>query len=248
MDQNFSGKTALVIGSTGGIGSAVSEELFNRGASLALFSRNVDKLAVQQNAYSDALTLRGDACSPSDLARAVALTEERFGKIDIVIHAVGSILLRSLHTTSEEQFRQTLEVNLISPFLSMNAVLPGMLFRKNGSVIVCSSVAGSTGLKNHEAISAAKGGLNAMIRSAAMTYAKQNVRFNAVAFGLIDTPLAQQITKSEGALAASVAMHPLGRIGVPSDVVSAILYFASESARWTTGQILHVDGGLASGK
>jgi NAD(P)-dependent dehydrogenase (short-subunit alcohol dehydrogenase family) len=248
MDLDFSGKTALIIGSTGGIGSAVSDALFTQGASLALFSRNEEKLSTQQNAYNGALTYCGDACSQTDLARAVLQTEERFGRIDILIHAVGSILLRPLHTTSEDQFRQTFEVNLISPFLAINAVLPGMMSRKNGSVIVCSSVAGSMGLKNHEAVSAAKGGLNAMVRSAAMTYAKQNIRFNAVAFGLIDTPLAQHITKSEGALAASVAMHPLGRIGTPADVVSAVLYFASESAQWTTGQILHVDGGLSSGK
>jgi NAD(P)-dependent dehydrogenase (short-subunit alcohol dehydrogenase family) len=248
MDRKFSGKTALIIGSTGGIGTAVTEALHEQGASLALFSRNGESLAAKQQACPGALTFCGDACSPVDLADAVRQTEERFGRIDIVIHAVGSILLRSLHTTSEEQFRRTLELNLVSPFITINAVLPGMLSRKSGSVIVCSSVAGSTGLKNHEAISAAKGGLNAMVRSAAMTYAKQNIRFNAVAFGLIDTPLAHHITKSEGALAASVAMHPLGRIGTPDDAVSALLYFASDESRWTTGQVLHVDGGLSSGK
>ena len=97
-----------------------------------------------------------------------------------------------------------------------------MMTNKSGSVVVISSVAGSKGLINHEAISAAKGGLESMIRSASVTYAKRGIRFNGVALGLIDTPLAKFLTENEISRKASESLHPMGRIGKPEDVVEAI--------------------------
>ncbi|NUN70090.1 MAG: SDR family oxidoreductase [Bacteroidetes bacterium] len=242
------GRTILIIGATGGIGAAFTEQCANEGAQLSLFSRNPEKLSGLRERFPGAITTEGDALSFPDLQRAVTETVSAFGRIDVLVHAVGSILLRPLHQTSEEQFRQTLDMNLTSPFLAMKAVLPDMLSRNDGAIILCSSVAGGTGLRNHEAVSAAKGGLEAMVRSAAMTYARQNIRINAVAFGLVDTPLAASITRNETARAASAAMHPAGRIGTPQDVTAALRYFASPESAWTTGQILHVDGGMSAGK
>jgi 3-oxoacyl-[acyl-carrier protein] reductase len=246
--DNLHSLSILIIGATGGIGSLLTHHCADAGASLTLFSRNQEKLQSLKTSHPDAVTVTGEATSSADLQRAVAEAESAFGKVDVLVHAVGSIMLRALHQTSEEQFRQTLDLNLVSPFLAMRSVLPGMLSRNDGSILVCSSVAGGTGLRNHEAISAAKGGLEAMVRSAAMTYARQNIRINGVAFGLVDTPLAVSITKNEAARNASAGMHPMGRIGSPDDVVSAMMYFISPGSQWTTGQILHVDGGLSTGK
>lgn len=246
--ENLHSLSVLIIGATGGVGSLLTRRCAEAGASLTLFSRNQEKLQSLEEAFPDAVTVTGDAATSADLERAVSHAESAYGKVDVLFHAVGSILLRPLHQTSEEQFRQTLDLNLVSPFLAMKAVLPGMLSRNNGSIVLCSSVAGNTGLRNHEAVSAAKGGLEAMVRSAAMTYARQNIRVNAVAFGLVDTPLAASITRNETARAASAAMHPLGRIGTPDDVTSALIYFASAQSGWTTGQVLHVDGGMSVGK
>ena len=108
-----------------------------------------------------------------------------------------------------------------------------------------SSCAAGVGLANHEAIAAAKGGVEALVRSAAATYAGAGIRFNAVAPGLVATPMARKITENEGALKASVAMHPLGRIGRPEEVASAIAFLLGPQSAWTTGQVLGVDGGLA---
>lgn len=118
--------------------------------------------------------------------------------------------------------------------------------RRSGSIIIISSVAGTKGLRNHEAISAAKGGLEAMIRSAAITYASRGIRFNGVALGLVDTPLsaAAKLTSSQKAKDISNKLHPLGRIGKPQDVVGAILYLASDKSSWQTGTIIPVDGGM----
>jgi NAD(P)-dependent dehydrogenase (short-subunit alcohol dehydrogenase family) len=173
---------------------------------------------------------------------------EAFDQIDIMIHAVGSIVLKPLHVLKVEEFHETLNLNLISAFNALKCVIRPMMRKKHGSVVFISSVAGSTGLMNHEAISAAKGGLEAMIRSAAITYAKRGVRINGVALGLVNTPLSKKLTNSETALKASEKLHPLGRIGGPKDVIPAVLYLASDESSWVTGEIIHVDGGISAGK
>lgn len=121
-----------------------------------------------------------------------------------------------------------------------------MVKNKSGSIIVISSAAGSKGLMNHEGISAAKGGLEAMVRSAAVTYAKRGVRINGVALGLVETPLSEFLTTNDLSLKASVSLHPMVRIGKPSDAAGAVLYLASDDAAWTTGVILPVDGGMTA--
>lgn len=246
MDKNrFENKVVLIIGATGGIGSRLSKNLSGQGASLILFSRNEDKLKeLSGELNTENIFVNGDATNYSDLQNAVALGIEKFGKIDILLHAVGSIILKPLHKTEEKDFRDTLELNLVSPYLSINAVIENMIQQKSGSVVVISSVAGSKGLMNHEAISAAKGGLEALIRSASVSYAKKGIRFNAVAPGLVDTPLAEFLTGNEMSKRASVSMHPMGRIGNPSDIADAVMYLASDESSWVTGTVLPVDGGM----
>ena len=115
-----------------------------------------------------------------------------------------------------------------------------------GSVVLVSSCAARIGLSNHEAISAAKAGIEGLVRSAAATYATSKIRFNAVAPGLVATPMSKRITDNEAALKTSVAMHPLGRIAQPEEVARAIRYLLESESDFVTGQVLAVDGGLAS--
>ena len=101
-------------------------------------------------------------------------------------------------------------------------------------------------MANHEAIAAAKAGVVGLMRSAAATYAANGIRFNAVSPGLVDTPLSQKITSNDRTLAASTALHPLGRIGTPEDVAEAVCWLLSPASSWVTGQVIGVDGGLAT--
>jgi dihydroanticapsin dehydrogenase len=246
MDKTrFENKVAIIVGATGGIGRKLSVKLSLEGASLILFSRNKEKLnALSSELNSEHILVEGDAENYGDLQGAVNTGIGKFGHIDILVHAVGSIILKPLHKTEEADFRNILELNLISPFLSINSVIEHMIKEKSGSVVVISSVAGSKGLLNHEAISAAKGGLEAMIRSASVTYARKGIRFNAVAPGLVDTPLAGFLTGNEMSKRASVSMHPMGRIGVPQDIADAVMFLASDESSWITGAVLPVDGGM----
>ena len=244
-DERFNNKVVFIIGATGGIGEILSQRLAEENAKLILFSRNSDKLdKLEQKLDTELIKIVGDASNSEDLDNAVTLGIEKFGKIDSLIHAVGSIILKPIHNTDEDTFRDIVELNLISPFIAIKSVIRKMMNQKSGNVVIISSVAGSKGLMNHEAISAAKGGLEAMIRSASVTYAKRGIRFNGVALGLIDTPLAKFLTENEISMKASESLHPMGRIGKPEDVVEAILYLASDDSSWVTGSIIPIDGGM----
>lgn len=114
-----------------------------------------------------------------------------------------------------------------------------------GSVVLMSTCAATVGLANHEAIAAAKGGVEGLVRAAAATYAPNAIRINAVAPGLVDTPLAAQITGNDAARKASEAMHPLGRIGDPGEIARVIAFLLDPYSAWITGQTFGVDGGLS---
>lgn len=243
----FENQVILILGATGGIGSIVAKKASKLGAQIVLVARTKENLINLESQLKNAISIQADVTKQEDLERVVKEIDEKFGKIDILIHAVGSILLKPIHILKLEEFEETLKLNLTSAFLAIKAVIRGMMRRKKGSIVIVSSVAGSKGLRNHEAISAAKGGLESMIRSAAITYASKGIRFNGVALGLVDTPLSAnaKLTTNDKALKISNEMHPLGRIGKPEDIVDAILYLASEKSSWVTGTIIPIDGGLA---
>jgi len=117
---------------------------------------------------------------------------------------------------------------------------------KGGSVVLISSSAALLGIPNHEAIAAAKAGINGLVLSAAATYAPMNLRFNAVAPGLVKTALTSSITDNDLSLRLSEAMHPLGRIGSPEEIARAIIFLLDPKNSWITGQIIAVDGGLST--
>jgi NAD(P)-dependent dehydrogenase (short-subunit alcohol dehydrogenase family) len=233
----------IVLGATGGIGSATSRRLAADGARLVLAGRNAEAL----NALGDELEAESfplDATDIEAVSACFAHTLETHDRLDGAVNCVGSLLLKPAHTTSSDEFHQTVTTNLGSAFATVAAA--GRTMKKEGgSIVLLSSAAAEVGLVNHEAIAAAKAGVIGLARSASATYAGRGLRVNCVAPGMVRTPLTQPITSSELALKGSVAMHALGRIGEPEEIAAAIAFLLNPDHSWITGQVLGVDGGLA---
>lgn len=242
--QTLSPPVYIVLGATGGIGSALCRRLAARGAHLVLGARDpvkLESLVDEIGAQPCAL----DATETEAVNRCVTQTVEQYGRLDGIANCVGSLLLKPAHLTSDAEWHATLATNLGSAFATVRAAVRPMM-KTGGSIVLVSSVAARLGLANHEAIAAAKAGITGLVLSAAASYAPRGIRINGVAPGLVRTPLTARLTTSEGALKASTAMHALGRIGEPSDVASAVAWLLDAEQSWVTGHILSVDGGFSS--
>lgn len=235
-------RKCLVIGAAGGIGRSLVHLLDRDGWSLVLAGRTPEAL------HEVAATCPGETAvvDARDFDAVDALFES-FPGITGAVNLAGSILLKPAHLTTAQDFDDAIAQNLRTAFALTRAAGKHMK-GTGGSVVLMSSCAAGIGLANHEAIAAAKAGVEGLVRAAAATYAGAGIRFNAVAPGLVATPLAKRITENESALKASVAMHPLGRIGQPEDVARAIAFLLGDGSAWTTGQVLGVDGGLTRAK
>jgi 3-oxoacyl-[acyl-carrier protein] reductase len=231
---------ALILGASGGIGSALSKRLKNEGWNLHLVARTEDKL----KALADELEASFSICDVTKSDDVEKLFEELGESPDAVAHCVGSILLKPAHLTKDDEWAQTLNQNLNSAFFVTRSSAKRMK-EKGGSVVLFSSVASRIGLVNHEAIAAAKAGIEGLALSAAASYANFKLRFNVIAPGLVRTPLSARITQNEASLKASEALHPLGRIGEPGDIASLAAWLMSPEQSWVTGQVIAVDGGLS---
>ncbi len=234
----------LILGATGGIGRVLCERLAKRGASLTLGGRDPERLGELAERLG-ATPVTGDAREPDAVERAVQAAVERTGGLDGAVNLVGSILLKPAHLTRPDEWTDVLATNLGSAFHLVRAAVRPMRAR-GGSIVLVSSAAASAGLSNHEAIGAAKAGVEGLTRSAAASYAGQGLRVNCVVPGLVETPMTARLTQNPSSRSASEAMHPLGRIGAPEDVASAIEWLLEPQNTWVTGQVIGVDGGLAT--
>ncbi|MEM7393859.1 MAG: SDR family oxidoreductase [Verrucomicrobiota bacterium] len=241
--SNMYGKPiAVLFGASGGIGSSLARSLSNEGWRLLLAGRSLDRLKAIEEA--DAELIQADATDPDDVANAFRHAREMEGYVAGAVNLLGNLLLKPAHRTSMEEWNDVLHVNLTSSFNVLKHAVSS-LHEDGGSLVFMSSAAADVGLPNHEAIAAAKSGVEGLVRSGAASYAPKSIRINAVAPGLVRTPMTASITSSPPMLKASTAMHPLGRIGEPGDIASAITWLLNPNTRWVTGQVIRVDGGLS---
>ena len=244
IDSSIESPVYAVVGATGGIGAALCRRLAARGARLLLGAREEAKLAALAAATNAAPQIL-DATEPEQVNAFIAQAVATYGQLDGVVNCVGSLLLKPAHITTNDEWDFTLRQNLNSAFYLLRAATKAMQAR-GGSIVLLSSAAARTGLANHEAIAAAKAGVIGLTLSAAASYAARGIRVNCVAPGLVATPLTARITGNEASVKASAAMHALGRIGAPEDVASAIDWLLDSANSWVTGQVIGVDGGLAT--
>lgn len=212
-------------------------------ATIKLLSENND-ISIITTARNNSKITPDYILEPSNFVEVEQLFE-KVGDIDGVVNFSGSLLLKSAHLTTQEQYEEVIKASLTTSFAVVHAAGKYMSTR-GGSVVLMSSAAAISGFTNHEAIASAKAGVIGLTLSAAATYASNNLRFNAIAPGLIETKLTSGITGSQAARKVSESMHPLGRIGTPLDVARAVEFLLSKDNPWITGQVLAIDGGLSS--
>lgn len=234
----------VVFGATGGVGEALARLLIQNGSQVFLAGRNHARLQV----LADELGMPHqpvDAANSESIDSAVQSAVDRFGRLDGAANCIGSVLLKPAHQTTNAEWEQTVTTNLFSAFAVVRAAAKA-LRATGGSIVLVSTAATRLGLANHEAIAAAKAGIEGLARSAAATYAAAGIRVNAVAPGLVKSNLTRRLWETPLAAEASVQMHPLGRLGEPADVARVMSFLLEPQNNWITGQVIGVDGGLGS--
>ena len=239
-------KNILIGGITGGIGQSLAKQLLEDQHNVFGFARDGASLQSLKESLPEVGSFCADATKPSEIANAFKEASDTMGSIDAYIHAIGSIIIKPAHLTSDQDWDLTVAQNLSSAFYALKEAVKVMQRQNNGSLVFFSSTAAQIGIANHEAIAASKGGIEAMVRSAAATYSSRKIRFNCIAPGLTDTGLAKPITRNPQALEISKKMCPLNAIAAPQDIASLAKWLISDSAQFVTGQCFTVDGGLSS--
>lgn len=233
-----------ILGATGTIGSCLSRLLVRDGQQVLLIGRDPLKIRELADELGQASSVFDPSLSAS-VEEAIAAHIPQLGAVTAIVNAIGSVLLKPAHSTSDGEFRDVIETNLFTSFAAVRAA--GKLMREQGgSVLLFASAAASIGIPNHEAIAAAKAGIVGLAKSAAATYAGSNIRFNVVSPGLVKTNLTQRIWNSPMAAAASLEMHALGRFGEAEQIASLARWLIDPANDWMTGQVIGLDGGLGS--
>lgn len=234
--MDFKGKSILVVGGSSGIGLKLVNMLASKGAQIYNASRT------KSEDWPDGLIhIPIDVLSNFDL-----LAEQVPEKLDGLVYAVGSINLKPFSRYSEDDFINDYKLNVTGAARCIQLAYRSLRNSGSASIVLLSSVAAKAGMPYHASIAAAKGGVESLALSLAAEFASQNIRVNVVAPSLTDTSLAGNLLNTPEKREASAKRHPLGRIGKPEDIASAISFLLSDESAWISGQVLGVDGGMGN--
>jgi NAD(P)-dependent dehydrogenase (short-subunit alcohol dehydrogenase family) len=240
----MSTETILIAGARGGVAQSLAARLRSRGARLALVSRDVSGLVV----HDGDLMIQADVATSEGAAAAIETACQAFGEVPRgMVNACGSILISPLHRTSETQYRATLAANLDTAFFLCQAYVAALNARKSaGNIVLFSSVAARIGIGNHAAIAVAKAGVEALVRAIAADVSAAGTRINAIAPGLLDTPLGARFLGSVAQRQQMAAQYPLARHGQADDAAALAAWLLSAESSWITGQVIGLDGGFTA--
>jgi 3-oxoacyl-[acyl-carrier protein] reductase len=240
---DLSGRSALVTGSTRGIGLGIAESLAAAGARVAVVGRDLAR--AQGVAETIGQGAMGFACDVSEVAQVNTLiddVEKAFGAVDILVNNAGLTRDNIMLRLKDDDWDAVINANLRGAFASMRAVTRGMMKRRRGSIVNISSIVGLIGNKGQTNYAASKAGLIAMTKSVAKEFASRGIRANVVAPGFVDTDMTNALSpEARSTLSAQI---PLERLGTPADVAGAVTFLASDLSAYITGQVLVVDGGM----
>lgn len=251
IDLGLAGKSVLVVGTGGGMGQATVAALAAAGARVACLDIDADAAAeavrIAEGAGAEALARTGDATDPDQVAAAVAATREAFGGIDVLVNVVGDGGVgHRLLDTDQAAWDRVFAMCLSTAVNAVKAAAPAMIEGgRGGSFVFISSIGGLSGLPGQSHYSAAKSALMTLVKTLALEYGMEGIRFNAVAPGFIYTPEIDRISTAEHR-AEQERLIPLRRAGRPEDVARAILFLASDLASYVSGQTLVVDGAVTA--
>ncbi|MDQ5970875.1 MAG: hypothetical protein QG603_652 [Patescibacteria group bacterium] len=237
-------KVAIVTGASAGIGLAIAEKFLSEGAKVVLSDVNEAGQEIANKHGEQAMFVKCDVSKSSEVDVLVQTAVQKFGRLDIMVNNAGIATNGTASDTSDEVWHKTIEVNLSGVFYGIRAATQAMLKQKKaGSIINISSIAGLVGFAGSLAYCASKGGIVQLTRSAAVGLAKDKIRVNAIAPGVIDTNMTKSYLADPGFQQLMANMAPMGHPGAPQDIAEAVLYLASDASSYMTGQILAVDGG-----
>jgi NAD(P)-dependent dehydrogenase (short-subunit alcohol dehydrogenase family) len=248
-NNSFAGKVVLVTGGTSGIGKTTAIEFARAGAKVVLTGRREKEGAevVRQieKLGGDAAFIRADIAKDADVKAMVDFTTKKYGKLDVAFNNAGIEWTGPLDQATEAEYRRIFDINVWGVLNSMRHEIPVMLKNGGGAIVNTSSVAGHAGLAGLSVYIASKHAVEGLTKAVALEFAKQNVRINAVAPGPIATEMWDRFAGE--ARDQVISVIPAARVGVAEEVAAAVLYLASDAAKFTTGTSLVVDGGFIAG-
>jgi NAD(P)-dependent dehydrogenase (short-subunit alcohol dehydrogenase family) len=252
MSPSMEGRVALVTGAAAGIGRAAAEAFARQGAKVVVSDVTAEAgeavAAGIRGAGGEAEFVRCDVARPEEVEALVRRTAGLFGRLDCAFNNAGieGVSAPTAECT-EENWDRVIGTNLKGVWLCMRHEIPVMLRQGGGAIVNCASVAGLVGFRGIPAYTASKHGLIGLTRTAALEYATQGIRVNAVCPGVIRTAMVERFTHGDPqAEAGLVAAEPVGRMGTPEEVAAAVLWLCSDGASFVTGHALAVDGGMVA--
>jgi NAD(P)-dependent dehydrogenase (short-subunit alcohol dehydrogenase family) len=248
--DRLSGKSAVITGAAFGIGRATAERFAREGARLVLTDIQADPLAAfaadLQSGGAEVATVVGDVACEGDAKRMIHAAVDRYGRLDVLVANAGIIQLGDIAESTAADWDQVMAVDGRGMFLTCKFAIEVMAETGGGAIVCLSSISGLAGQKRQSTYGPAKFVATGITRHLAIEWADRGIRVNAVAPGTIRTERVRRMPDEPGGaeyVAAIEKMHPMGRLGEPSEVASAILFLASDEASFITGTVLPVDGG-----
>ena len=247
---DLTGKVAIITGSTKGIGKAIAERMAQHGAKVAISSRKAgacEAVAAAINAKHPgaAIAVPANISSKDDLQRLVDETRAAFGQVDILVcNAASNPYAGPMSGMSDEAFRKILDNNIVSNHWLIHMVAPEMAARKDGAVIIISSIGGLRGTNVLGAYAISKAADMQLARNLAYELSPNNIRVNCIAPGLVKTDFARMLWDNPEGEARALTGTPLRRHGDPDDIAGAAVFLASKAGGWMTGQTMVIDGGV----
>ena len=253
----FQDKVAIVTGGSSGIGKEVARRFVATGGSVVIGGRNEGKLASAATEIDGTgkrvVFVAGDIADPQAGNALVSKAEDAFGGVDVLFNNAGVFRPKPFLELTVDEYDWFLDTILKGKFFMAQAAAKAMIKRGGGAIVQTGSLCAlqAVGATPSAAYSAANGGVHALVRNLALELASENIRVNAVAPAVVETPVyntfmdADQVAET---LPGFNAFHPLGRNGRPADIADALMFLASEQASWITGQVLSVDGGVTAGR